>query len=410
MKSMRLFWIVIVLAVATLAAYSGYWYWGAQKLTAFATEQLDGWRGEAVDVQYAAPVVTGFPGIIRVTFPSITVNDSRKDWHWLGRDVELSAQPWKPLKFRGSLHGEQGLSLPLDGRMIDMTLSADRADVHTRFDLQGRLSGVELELVKLDGAAPSLGEKLRADYFYLNVDGLTTGPELAANIRAKAEKLVLPKVWDGPLGRGVREFQAQVSIRERFPRAPLKDSLAGWQAKGGRLEIDWLKVEWGDLGLEGAGRLALDKQFRLNGKLDGRVAGLGETLEAFGDRGLIEKKVARLAAAGARLFSLGKTNDGRPAADIPILLQNGNVILGPLALAAIPPVFAPEPDPRLERPEPPKPVEKQVEEAQPKEFPPTEDGVIPVPAAPVVVEELGPPEAPALQEPPTVSDPNLNPN
>lgn len=405
MKSMRLFWTLIAFAAVTLVAYTGYWYWGAYQLRDFATARLDDWRGDGVDVDHAVPQVTGYPGIIRVTFPTVTVNDSEQNWHWLGRDVELSAQPWKPLDFRGSLRGEQGLSLPLDGRMIDLTLSAERADVLTRFDLQGRLSGAELELVGLDGAAPMLGEELRADYLYFKIDHLSGDGGLAARLRTKVEKLVLPMAWDNPLGRGVREFQARLDIVEPFPQSDFKDSLTRWQAKGGRLEIDWLKVEWGELGLQGSGRLALDPAYRLNGKLDGRVAGLGEVLEQFGDRGLIEKKVARLAAAGARLFSLGQTNDGRPAAEIPIVLQNGDLILGPLKLAAIPPIFAPEPEPRLDIPEPPKPVKKQA-----KDFPPTEDGVIPVPSTPVVVEELGPPEDPALQEPPTVTNPNLNPN
>ncbi|WP_259781584.1 DUF2125 domain-containing protein [Aestuariispira ectoiniformans] len=394
MKSNRPFWIIILVSAATLAAYTGYWFWGAQKLAAFAEEQLDGWRSEAVDVHYAEPAVTGFPGIIRVTFPSVAVTDSKQNWHWQGQQVELSAQPWKPLNFRGSLRGEQGLSLPLDGRMVDMVLSADRADVLTHFDLQGQLSGVELELVKLDGAAPMLDEHVRADYLYLNVDQLAAGGDLAASLRTKVTKLILPKAWDNPLGRGLKEFQAKINIVEPFPQSDLQDSLTRWQANGGRLDINWLKVEWGTLGLQGQGRLALDKDLRLDGKLDGQVAGLAETLEEFGARGLIEKKVARLAAAGARLFSFGKTADGRPAADIPIVLQQGNLLLGPLQLASIPPVFAPAKAPVRISP----PPEEADRGPVPKELmPPAGDKITPVPTAPVVVEELGPPKAPAAQ-------------
>lgn len=363
MKSNRLFWIIILVSAATLAAYTGYWYWGAQKLAAFAEEQLDGWRSEAVDVHYAEPAVTGFPGIIRVTFPSVAVTDSKQNWHWQGQQVELSAQPWKPLNFRGSLRGEQGLSLPLDGRMVDMVLSADRADVLTHFDLQGQLSGVELELVKLDGAAPMLDEHVRADYLYLNVDQLAAGGDLAASLRTKVTKLILPKAWDNPLGRGLKEFQAKINIVEPFPQSDLQDSLTRWQANGGRLDINWLKVEWGTLGLQGQGRLALDKDLRL-------------------------------AAAGARLFSFGKTADGRPAADIPIVLQQGNLLLGPLQLASIPPVFAPAKAPVRISP----PPEEADRGPVPKELmPPAGDKITPVPTAPVVVEELGPPKAPAAQ-------------
>lgn len=407
MKRMSLFWSIIALMAVILGAYSAYWFWGARQLAGFAEERLSDWQADGFEVTHGMAEVTGFPGIIRVTYPSVSIADAAGQWYWWGQDVELSAQPWKPLEFRGALKGEQQVSLPLDGRMIDMVLSAYRADVMTHFDLEGGLAGVELELVDFYGEAPDLEEVVSADYLYLSVDQRDVEGDVAAQLRAQVENLVLPKALNGPLGREVGEFQTTLNVIEPLPQSDLKDSLTRWQQQGGHLLINWLTVDWGTLGLQGKGRLGLDGLYRLDGALDGQVSGLGETLEEFGVRGLIDPKVARLAAAGARLFSMDRTADGRPAVKLPILLEKGDLILGPLKLAAIPPVFEVEDE---------QPEAAAVTPVEPatlppvEDFPKTEDGAVPAPAAPVIVEELGPPAASALEEPPTANHPSLNQN
>ena len=88
-----------------------------------------------------------------------------------------------------------------------------------------------------------------------------------------------------------------------------------------------------------AGTVALDDYFRPLGSFEARFAGLPETLMQVGQAGLLSRKTAGLAAAGAQFFAVDRNSAGAPSVTLPVSLQEGGLFLGPLKMATLPPLF-----------------------------------------------------------------------
>jgi hypothetical protein len=134
------------------------------------------------------------------------------------------------------------------------------------------------------------------------------------------------------------------------------------QARGGTIEITKARVQQGETVAVGEGRLTLTARGGLDGQIELTVAGLERVLKALDlERVLSEGRIGakldsldaiipglgRLArrnvapgiAAGLGLIGQNTTLEGRPAVALPLRFADGAVMLGPIPVGRIAPLF-----------------------------------------------------------------------
>lgn len=120
----------------------------------------------------------------------------------------------------------------------------------------------------------------------------------------------------GGLGR-INALDAEITVH-----GPPSLTRAAWAEAGGHVEIRGLTVLWGPLRFSGAGEMRPDSEGGLRGPLRGRLEGFSEAAGLLARAGIISQSEAR--------------NAGNPLGrdvELPISLDRGRLMLGPLPLA-----------------------------------------------------------------------------
>lgn len=153
-------------------------------------------------------------------------------------------------------------------------------------------------------------------------------------------------------------LSTRLDLRGPISRAELEPMLSNWRDGGGVVEVRWLKAEWGPLTLSAEGTVALDERMRPLGALSSEIGGLGPTMDALAAAGVVTRNTARLAGIALGLLARTPSGGGAPVIGVPIAAQNGELYLGPVKVAALPPVIPTgttersETTPAVRRPEP----------------------------------------------------------
>jgi hypothetical protein len=146
-----------------------------------------------------------------------------------------------------------------------------------------------------------------------------------------------------------------------FAPKPWPVRLKELQARGGKIEIERSRVQQGDVVAVSAGTLGLTERGGLDGQLQVTIVGIEQVLkgldvERMMSEGALGAKVdsldrilpglgrlARRNAPGivAGLGALGQstTLEGKPAVTLPLRFADGQVLLGPIPIGRVPPLF-----------------------------------------------------------------------
>ena len=174
------------------------------------------------------------------------------------------------------------------------------------------------------------------------------------------------------------DIQGRISGLKDFSPKPWPQRFREIQAAGGHVDIVKSRIQQGDIIAVSAGSLSLDDQGRIEGELQMTVVGIDKVISSLGLEKLLEegvpqstldrvapgvksqdvnnlfgaldraipglgKVIKQNASAGlaAGLNALGKeaTLEGKPARAFPLRFVDGNVFLGPLKVAQVPPLF-----------------------------------------------------------------------
>jgi hypothetical protein len=178
-----------------------------------------------------------------------------------------------------------------------------------------------------------------------------------------------------PFGAEIRA--KLVGLKDLAPK-PWPERFRELQANGGHVEIVQSRIQQDDLIAVAAGQLALSAQGRLDGELQLTVSGIEKIIPALGlekmlDQGVPQATLDRLApgvrtqdvtnllgaldraipglgkvvkqnadvGVAAGIAALGKEAmlEGRPARSFPLRFADGAVLLGPLKVGQVPPLF-----------------------------------------------------------------------
>jgi hypothetical protein len=121
-----------------------------------------------------------------------------------------------------------------------------------------------------------------------------------------------------------------------FSAKPLAQRLREWQAADGRLEIAGVRLQQGEALAVAKGSLSLDAEGRPSGSLNVTMAGFDRIVKAAlgGEGG------GRVQGLWAGLAMLSRAElEGRRAVALPLTIRDGRVLLGPIPIAQLHPLF-----------------------------------------------------------------------
>jgi hypothetical protein len=126
-----------------------------------------------------------------------------------------------------------------------------------------------------------------------------------------------------------------VTVKGAVPDGPLVQAIAAWRDAGGTVELDNLHLEWGGVGVNATGTVALDQDLQPMGAFSGGIEGFGAILKALVEAGRLDTEQAALAQIALTAFAKPGL-DGKPQIKTSFTIQNGEMFLGPVKLGAAP--------------------------------------------------------------------------
>ncbi len=328
-------WLIIAAAAA-----SAYWFWWAGQLESGIAGWSEAQALRGYEISYIGPEIGGFPleHVARFEAPSIAAPDGSR---WRGAALTGRSALWDPQTVAVDFAGRQELDGLRFGRLSGASLDSQRAEGVLRLGTDGRIESAEAELEVMDLTATPLGRfladrlKLSLAPAYEGENGGLSGHVFAGELRG----LALPPELAGPFDPEAESLLVEGVVRGIIPNTDPRLALTLWREAGGALDLKRIEMEWAPLGLTASGELSLDPQFRPQGLLRARVAGLGELIARLGELGQLSKDQVTLTQAAIAAFSSQRDARGRAAVDLPISLREGYLFLGPLRLARISPVL-----------------------------------------------------------------------
>lgn len=223
----------------------------------------------------------------------------------------------------------------VDGaRRLDAAWSA--ATLTLRGVLPNDLDRGQLEVADLrvgPDAGPDAGPLARIGHVAVGFKPVsrTAGPRIDLETTGKVDDATIPAL-DGALGSpdpvdlAFRGFATQVGFAGGMT---LPEVLDPWTAAGGQLHVEAIEISKGPFRMTGAGRLGLDDEHRVAGRLDAGFSGLDPVAARLGlPVGAV--KVGGL-LAGFLGGSSPDTTQARPAdVSLPLIAKDGRLFVGPV--------------------------------------------------------------------------------
>lgn len=301
--------------------WGGLWFVVAHYIKGAVAEGLAAQEAQGLVAESAGISVQGWPYRFDLTLDQPHV--AQTGWDWQAPFVQVLAMAWKPWHLIAVLPGGQKLTLP------DQVLTLDTPRVEASLRMapetalpprEARVEWPSLTLTSSQGWSVATGHVLGA---------AQETPDQALKLWLQVDDLTLPAGSDlGGLGPKI----ANLRFDARLPlAAPL--TWEGAAAIQG-VEVRTLDLAWGSLDLEGSGRLVADGNGQAEGRIDLNVKGwqaipdaaIGLGLIAPGMRGGLAGALEGLAEAGADPAVLA----------LPLVMQGGQMMLGPIPLGAAP--------------------------------------------------------------------------
>lgn len=325
-----------LLALAFAAtAYSVWWWQAASAVERGVLAWIEEQRAAGTMVEHRGLSVTGYPLSIRATLeaPQLATRGAA----WQGTRLVAEAPPWNHTRIALALPGEQRLTLaqpnqpPFDLRArgggtghVLLTLGGQPMELSLGFsDLVAQPDALPVPIATLDLTAAQPAEPPAGH----------TDAGLA--VSATARGVMLPEEAPGSLGRQVERALVAARVMGSPPR-PEPASLSAWSRDGGTVQLDSVALDWGPLKLAMNGTLALDSALQPQAALTAEVRGFQAVLDAL--QGVFRPKELAFARTMLTMLARPAGPGGEPVLTAPVTVQNQALFLGPLKVAALPPV------------------------------------------------------------------------
>jgi len=332
----RLGLAVIAVLLVSLGGYTAYWLIVANRISEAIAAWAQTERPEKVDVSWQKVGVWGFPFFWRVELENTVLRDGRLTPPPEVRIpvVSATARPWDFSNWE--LLAPQGASAMLAGgrERPPLQLAARTAFGVVAVDPQ---TGTKLWLNLRDITAEA-GIKVpisSADaWVILPAKPPQSHTEPALGVALNLRQVQLPTM-SSVLDDTIEELAIGVTFKGAIPSGKLAQAVAEWRDAGGTVELDNLHLDWGGVGANASGTIALDRELQPVGGISGAIEGYDKILIGLvqsgrmraSDAGLARLALAMLAKAGP---------DRRPEIKTAFTIENGEMFLGPAKLGKAP--------------------------------------------------------------------------
>ena len=243
------------------------------------------------------------------------------------------------LRAQAELHFPTSVTITLDGPMTirdqgvyaGLTVSWGSAHIQLRGDLPGALDRGQLEAEGVDITANGLATPIRIGHGEL---AFKPEPQKAPGPSDAELTLIATGIStadaDAAFGSNDTMTVKVVATLGRLPSrgASLPTLLEAWRAAGGQLDLARFEVSKGAFRAEGTGRLRIDDDHRIEGRLDARFAGLEPIAARFG----IPVGAVKIGGLLSNLLG-GKRDKAQPVEaglTVPLVARAGQLYLGPV--------------------------------------------------------------------------------
>lgn len=372
---------VVVLAIA----WSGFWFFASSQIG----ERLDGWRAREAQsgriYDCAKRSVGGFPfrfevrcSDVSVTLLSQTAEPDTAQTRLVAKlaDIAVIAQVYDPKRLIADFTGPVTLAQRGEQPFVSASWAKGRSSVYGLPDVPQR-SSLEFDNLAIDlvgGAVPApLFRGKHAELHGRLAEGSPTdNPVIEAVLQiAQGSVQAIHPLFAEPFDADIRLMLR--GLKDFSPK-PWPDRFREIQAAGGRIDVVQSRISQKDFLSVAAGSLGISPSGLLNGELQMTIAGVEKIAPALGidkllQEGVSQQQVDRVARgvnandvnkllgalnkaipgldrvvkqgieAGFAQLGPATTLEGRKAQNIPVRFVDGNVFVGPLRVAQIPPLF-----------------------------------------------------------------------
>ena len=326
--------LATILLTVGAGAYTVYWYEAADIVEEAIAAWADDRRGDGFNAEYASLEVSGFPFSFRVDVTRPNFGQSfAPAWTWRTDALVATAKPWNPNRFTIDATSGHDLEYMARGLLQQARFNSNDTSIDVTLR-RGVIEGITVRSrnlrLDLDGIVGSVGAA-RFDIVYTAGGGEKEGPSIALALG----DLALP--FDGierlGLSTRIAQIGAAATLTGELPPGPLDRAVTVWRDNGGAIDLSALRLEWGQLRLDGDGTIALDETLRPIGALTAHVLGASETISTLRNAGALSPREAAIARITLRILSKA-TAGGK--LQLPVTAQFGQLFVGPVAVLDIP--------------------------------------------------------------------------
>jgi hypothetical protein len=343
----------IVLALI-LAGYGAWWLHAAARLRDGVGQWAEARRADGYVLALEDVTVQGFPLKLQVVAREFSIGrEAPVAWRWSGPRLAASAPPWVGRRVSVTAPGAHKVEYDTPAGRRAIPFTAEKADATVRVGDDLRIARVDVDLGTIVAAVPDVGD-VKAEQLLL---ALTAAPKSAPPPPATSPRapevgrlafitigVELPPGAAPPsLGPRIARTDAEILLLGAIPTASTRTAMAEWRDAGGTLEIDKLRMHWGEFQAETQGSVALDRDLQPVGALTVRMWGVGALIDALVAGGQMRAREG--ATARVVLRSLAKpsipTQNIPPEIEVSLTVQDRRLYLGPIPLMPIPPIAWP---------------------------------------------------------------------
>jgi hypothetical protein len=329
---------LLFLLILGTVLWSGYWFVGSSALRQMAEGWFADQAARGVTAEKTSLSVAGFPNRFDLTVEGVRLADPQSGIGWQAPFAQVFAMTWKPWHIIAALPPEQVVTLP--GQEITVAADGLRASLRARPATDVPLAAAIVE----SGAVmvtSSQGWTAGADRFVASVlasEGAPTAYDLALDIAGLAPDPT--RMARLTAEAGLPSTIATIQLRAVASlTAPLDRHAGATRPQLAALDLGQALITWGELSMTASGTIAPDADGLAAGRIEIAVKNWEPLVPALVAAGVVKPELAP--TVRNMLDALARTSGEPGALNVPLVLDDGWMSLGPLPLGPAPMMIGP---------------------------------------------------------------------
>lgn len=329
---------LLVLLLLGTGLWWGYWFAGSSAVRNGVEQAFAEARAQGLTAERSGLTVAGFPNRFDLTVEGINYADATAGIGWQAPFAQVFAMTWKPWHIIAVLPPEQVVTLP--GETVTLASEGLRASLRARpaTDLPLAMAIVESGSFL---ARSSAGWTTGADRAVLSLGAAGGGAndyDLSLDIAGLAPDpgLLAQLVPDGSLPATLQTIRLRATLTLT---APLDRHAGQTRPRLMALNLIDTLIGWGALSATASGQIAPDDKGLAAGRIEITVTNWRRIIPVLVASGAVRPELAQ--TVETMLASLAQQTGDPEVLNLPLVLENGWMALGPVPLGPAPLLLPP---------------------------------------------------------------------